>query len=117
MRVWLELPDKGVYDPTAQTSLAVTAATPSSWLMADPWLGLATTRQLAPSQCSMRVWPGLLSPTAQTSLAVTAATSLSWLMVDPWLGLATTLQLAPSQCSTRVWLGPVDVGVEYPTAQ
>src|SRR5262249_9734913 len=56
--------------PTAQASLAETARTSSSTLPSAPGLGLGTTVQDEPSQCSVRVWSPPLAaskPAAQTS--------------------------------------------------
>ncbi|MFL5691166.1 MAG: hypothetical protein ACJ795_05110 [Ktedonobacteraceae bacterium] len=59
-------------------------------------MGLVTTLQLDPFQCSVSAWAPLFwspeLPTAQTSLAETAATPLRTLLLFP-LGLGTTLQL------------------------
>src|SRR5260370_15035164 len=79
--------------PTAQTSLVETAATPRRLSFA-PALGLGTTLQALPFQCSVSVcW--LASPTAQTSLAEMVVTPLSS-FCDPGPGLGTTLQTAAS---------------------
>src|SRR5216684_3380275 len=92
--------------PTAQTLLAVTTATPLKPLLKVPTLGLETTLQLVPFQCSISVCTALLmppeEPTAQMSLAATTATPLK--LFKPFtelstLGLDTTFQLVPFQCS------------------
>ncbi len=74
--------------PTAQISLAETAATPfnstSGWFAG---LGLDITLQLLPFQCSTRlcwIYKGVPlgegeNPTAQTLLEETTATAFSWL--------------------------------------
>src|SRR5947209_11998611 len=89
-------------------SLVETAATPRSQLVLDPTLGLGTTCQVVPSQCSISALRRVAllfwkSPTAQMSLAETAATPRSKLEPDPSLELGTTSQLMPSQCSISVW--------------
>jgi hypothetical protein len=105
--------------PTAQMSLAEATATEFNWFLNVPGLGLETTLQLVPFQCSISVWLSLLAyPTAQTSLAETAATSFRT-SSDPTLGLETTLQLVPFQCSISVCtlsVPPMDIRV-CPTAQ
>src|SRR5216684_3928238 len=63
------IPLMSVTEPTAQMSLAETAATPAS----RPAEGLETAAQLVPFHCSVRVCaPFPVSPTAHTSLAETA---------------------------------------------
>src|SRR5216684_986236 len=101
--------------PTAQTLLAVTTATPLKPLLKVPTLGLLTTLQLVPFQCSISVCTALLmppeDPTAQMSLAATTATPLKLFEVGSTLGLLTTFQLVPFQCSISVCPAP------DPTAQ
>src|SRR6476646_9163095 len=90
--------------PTAQTSLAATAATPSRTLLA-PGLGLATTAHAVPFQCSTSVrlaLPEKYMPTAHTSLAATAVTPKSWSDTLA-LALVTMDHAVPSQCSVSVW--------------
>src|SRR5690348_14072261 len=60
--------------PTAQISLAATAATPLRVLLLGLGLGLGTILQACPSQCSIKVPPTLLLPTAQASSAATTVT-------------------------------------------
>src|SRR5579859_8031720 len=92
--------------PTAHTSLAETTATPARMLKVGSTLGLATTRQLVPSQCRVSVRPRLVLlswfPTAQISLAETTATPYRWSKVVPTLGLETTFQVLPFQCRMSV---------------
>src|SRR6266568_4741646 len=89
--------------PTAQTSFVAMAVTAWRTFMDTLGLGLATTLQLVPSQCSISVCllPLALmkSPTAHTSLAETLATPLRSLTDGPGLGLGTTLQAACA-CAT-----------------
>ena len=76
-------------------------------------LGLGTTLQALPFQCSMRVLLKSL-PTAQALVADVAATP-SRASVPEGLGLGTTSQALPFQCSIRVllvWGDPLT-----PTAQ
>src|SRR5947209_8700432 len=90
-------------------SVAEIAATPKSLLPHDPGLGLGTTCQLVPSQCSVSVCSLPLFPrypTAQMSVAETAATPSSSVSFNPGLGLGTTCQLVPFQCSISVWPEP-----------
>src|SRR5215472_7868329 len=100
----------GRKSPTAQTSPAETAVTPFSSLFCVLALGLGTTLQLVPFQCSMRVWDGpkpetTKLPTAHTSWAETAATASRMLSAPPGLGLGTTRHLWPFQCSASVSRG------------
>src|SRR5262249_15369038 len=60
----------------------------------DAGLGLGTTLQAVPSQCSVRVCPAAV-PTAQTSPAETLSAALSW-PPPATLGLGTTTQAAAS---------------------
>ena len=65
--------------PTAQTSRGPTAVTPSRNTLPPCGSGLATIRQLLPSQCSTRgtnAEPFTVWPTAQASLAEIAVTAL-----------------------------------------
>src|SRR6266571_357080 len=102
--------------PTAQMSVAETAATPNRGLARVPaGLGLGTTVQLVPSHCSISV-PEPLSPTAHTSLLETAVTPRSPFCRPGPAGLVTMLQLVPSQCSVRVWNTPLALR-KSPTAQ
>jgi hypothetical protein len=78
--VW-KTPLELMEDPTAQMSVAETTATAFRTLSDVPTLGLETTFQLVPFQCSVRVCltplEGVENPTAQTSEAETAATPFS----------------------------------------
>src|SRR6266571_1442325 len=106
--------------PTAQMSVAETTATPFNWFVEVPTLGLLTTFQLVPFQCSINVWKAPLElvedPTAQMSVAETTATAFRTLFDVPTLGLETTFQLVPFHCSISVCWTPPEV-VENPTAQ
>src|SRR6266702_4238344 len=99
----------GCMCPTAQMSLAATAVTAVRALSEVPGLGLGTTLQLVPSQCSVSVRGAVdtlgskCSPTAQASVGDVAVTPYSSLTSCPTLGLGVTLQLVPSQCSMSVW--------------
>src|SRR6266853_463228 len=100
--------------PNAQTSFADTAMTPRSWLemvwvLGPPTLGLGTTVQLVPSQCSVRVFCGrspfsasTKNPTAQASFGAIAVTPKRFICPLPGLGLGTTLYAVPSKCSINV---------------
>src|SRR5579864_6640730 len=85
--------------PTAQTSLAEVAATPTRMLLPEPGLGLLTMLQEVPFQCSMVVWllPLLLRlvPTAQTLLSEIAVAPYSVLSKVPTLGIETVLHFPP----------------------
>ena len=80
--------------------------------LCGPTLGLGTTVQLVPSQCSISVSvaasfggaTGVEKPTAHTSLGASATTPFNWLAPLPTLGLATIFQLVPSKCITSVRL-------------
>src|SRR6516164_9086185 len=122
--------------PTAHTSLAETPATaPSPLLPCGFGLGLGTTLQAVPSQCSITAvgcaenppvgTPGPV-PTAHTSAGDSAATVTTppkrrcAAVITPLLmltlvkaGLETMLQVVPSQCSTRALVEPP----ANPTAQ
>src|SRR6266571_3247836 len=111
--------------PTAQMSVAETTATPLK--LFKPFkevsmLGLETTFQLVPFQCSVSVsvtqpvLQELEYPTAQMSLAETTATAVKKVPNVPTLGLETTFQLVPFHCSISVCWTPPEV-VENPTAQ
>src|SRR5215475_6790399 len=97
-------------EPTAQTSLADSTVSPTSWLFDEApvpsGLGLLTLIHLLPFQRSVRVrtWfvPDAL-PTAQTLALVVAATDCKWLS-KPGLGLATRFQARPFQCRISVLL-------------
>src|SRR5258707_1371584 len=86
--------------PAAQTSFDETAVTPSN---SPPFLGvgLATTRQLLPFQCSIKVLsePPLPNriPTAHTSLLATPATPDRLSLLKG--GWGTMLRCVPSKCS------------------
>src|SRR6266568_2678790 len=106
-------------------SLAETTARPPITLCASG-LGLGTTCQVLPSQCSMSVEKGpfvvlLANPAAQTSSAPTTATASRALLTDPGLGMGITCHPMPSQCSMSVCpvIKPRAPGVppEKPTAQ
>src|SRR5579871_3881332 len=76
----------------------------NSSLVRLPTLGLGTTVQLFPFQCSMRVRAPMLPgavPTAQTSAADAAYTAYSESPV-PLFGLFTIFQEDPFQCSMSV---------------
>src|SRR5713226_7497397 len=91
--------------PTAQTFVAVIAATPTKTLLVGPISRLLTTCQLVPFQCSVSVSKAetpVEDPTAQMSVAATTATAPKPLPDVPTLGLLTTLQLVPFQCSVSV---------------
>src|SRR4051812_26812543 len=83
--------------PTAHTSLAATPATACSALAFWLPLGLRTTVQAAPSQCSINVCSinaGLSAkPTAQASLAPKTASPRRVLWPGPRLALGTGFQL------------------------
>src|SRR6478609_8696856 len=90
----------------AQASFAAATATSFSVLLVGSGLGLATTLQAAPFQCSINVWtvpPAWSVPTAQISFDAAAAIPYRTLSPTPPLGLGTTLQAVPFQCSVRVW--------------
>src|SRR5450631_4515066 len=91
------------------------AVTPKRAFSTAPGLGLVTTLQRPPFQCSINAWPKVLrDPTAQTSLAETAVTLKSKLFNELKRGLVTTLHCMPFQCSTS---GCSDAPVVIPTAQ
>ena len=93
-------PEFEITNPTAQTSLAETMATPLRRLFPMRF-GLGTTLHCVPFQCSISVCLTPLalmkSPTAQTSVAEKLATPLRSL-TDPGLGLEMTLQA--TACAT-----------------
>src|SRR6266700_5206833 len=105
-----------MHNPTAQRLVEPgTRVTPKRKLSLDPTLGLETTCQLVPFQCSISVWlrPLLVEwfPTAQRSLVEMAATPpRRKLSPDPTLGLETICQFVPFQCSINVRAAPVGVG-------
>src|SRR5207249_9728398 len=68
-------PVEAVVDPTAQASVGVIARTESR-LLPRAGCGEATTLQLAPFQCSTKLWLGSVPPTAQTSLGPVALTDV-----------------------------------------
>src|ERR687887_422407 len=100
--------------PTAQTSFGPTATTPQRSLSEEgpPGLGLGTTDQREPFQCSINVWSSTprswfpYRPTAQMSSAATALTAVSqfWSVSFPLsgLGLCTCCQTLPLNRSVRV---------------
>src|SRR5215469_8835217 len=93
--------------PSAQTWVEPgTTATPLSRSY-PPGLGLFTTLQLVPFQCSVRVWKLPYQPTVQASVAENTERTSS----SPELGLFTTLHVVPFQCSISV------LPLAYPTAQ
>src|SRR2546422_379133 len=102
-----------MYNPTAQRLEELgTRVTPKRKLSLDPTLGLETTCQLVPFQCSISVWPTPLllayPPAAQTLVAETAPTLPRPMLPDPaTLGLETTCQLVPFQCSISVCPTPL----------
>src|SRR2546428_3768183 len=83
-------------------------------------LGLATTRQARPFQCSTSGVTGFVAsekPTAQTSDAETADTADSWVRSPPPSGAETTFHVAPFQCSINGCdFGPTG-SLQNPTAQ
>src|SRR5258707_2187155 len=93
-------PEESSTFPAAQTSFDETAVTPSN---SPPFLGvgLATTRQLLPFQCSIKVLsePPLPNriPTAHTSLLATPATPDRLSLLKE--GVGTMLRCVPSKCS------------------
>jgi len=97
--------------PTAQASVAESADTLNSSLLLEPGLGLATTLQVVPSQCSISApWP--LPPTAQALAADMAATPASlspgnWHPPQPgWgAGLGTRFQARPFQVLLAIVAG------------
>src|SRR5262249_38183794 len=75
--VWVAVPVRFQYHPTAQASLPDTALTPMSSASAKLGLGLLTFDQAVPFQCKISVLntPGLFwRPTAQASLRAPALT-------------------------------------------
>jgi hypothetical protein len=93
--------------PTAQTSVAETAATPES-LSARPLLSVAagTALQPVPFQFSTRGWYTLLLvsrlyPTAQAFAGERSATAFRMFTLPNGFGVGTTAQLLPFQCSAR----------------
>jgi hypothetical protein len=91
-------------DPTAQTSVDETAATPLKRLIGNGGAGGETLAHEDPPQCSMSIWlenvglnVAFVSPTAQTSLAETAAVPVSTFARVPF-GLAIAWYL-PSHVS------------------
>src|SRR5579859_209187 len=93
-------------------------ATLYSALFSDGRLGLVTTLQCEPFQCSTSGCSEVLVviPTAQTELAETAAIPKREFPPEPGLGLVTTLQREPFQCSVSVCAIPPAL-LSYPTAQ
>jgi hypothetical protein len=97
-----------LYEPTAQTVAGSdgTALTPLKWLLPlGLGLGLATTLQRVPSQCSTRVRPARFAsyrePTAHASFAPGASTSSRlWLPAKP--GWACRTQAVPVQRSSTL---------------
>src|SRR5438105_5849692 len=84
-------------NPTAHASVEDAADTALSAEEADPeGIGLATTLQLVPFQCSVR--PAELRPTAHTSLEETADTPARKEPAVPTLGLGTMDHDVPFQC-------------------
>jgi hypothetical protein len=88
-----------------------------------PGLGLETTLQLDPFQCSASVKIGDVvlvsdSPTAQMSLAEMTATP--WSSLNPRgapFGVVTVVHWDPFHCSATVFLGKPSTGLDCPTAQ
>src|SRR2546421_250117 len=79
--------------------------TPPSWSYSVLGLGLGTSFQLVPSQCSVTVrsdtWSSsTVSPTAQMSLADTASMARSSAKPEPVGTDDTRDQAVPSQCTT-----------------
>src|SRR5256885_12264986 len=86
----------GLQRPTAQTSAAPIAKTALKRLFPGPTLGVGTTLQVLPSQCSANVCytrlPLTKVPTAHTSLGAIAATPVSRLRPPFMLRELTALQ-------------------------
>src|SRR5262249_61681970 len=103
VRVWNTVPAPLVVwkSPTAQTSFAEMAVTPASRLFCALALGVVTTDQLRPFQCSMRVCAtpveGSDLPTAHTSGAETAA--IPEMLAPETAGLLATRPSRPLQGS------------------
>jgi len=108
-------------EPTAKQLVELVQAIEENPLNVAPGgLGLATTVQEVPSQCSTSVrWiSGIVknSPTATQLVALVHETPVNWLRCAPGeFGLATMLQLLPFHCSTKVRPIP-DPGMKRPTA-
>jgi hypothetical protein len=101
--------------PTAQALDGESAAIlKSSACEAPAGLGLATSPQWRPFQCSISVWvvPLKNSPTVQALVRDGVATPKSSACGEPaGLGLATSRQWWPFQCSISVWVRAVE---EFP---
>src|SRR6478672_10752175 len=93
------------FEPTAQMFVADTASIPLRKLSAPAMgLGLATTLNACPFQCSIsvRLWPpasGVSYPTAHALVGLIAVTPSSSVVV-PLSGAAWIDHLVPFQCST-----------------
>ena len=103
-------------NPTAQTLFDAGAVTPVRLLPCRS-LGLETTLQVVPFQCSINVFSvdlkGFTLPTAHTSLLAGPATPKKAAFPE---GVETTLQLVPSKCSASVWSVVLPLTIS-PTAQ
>src|SRR4051794_16291791 len=91
--------------PAAHTSVAGNRSIWNMKLSPVPQVGLATTLQAVPFQCSTSVWAAEVppyAPTAHTLLAETTLTLYRRLSLVPALGLETALQAVPFQCSMSV---------------
>src|SRR5215472_18465027 len=87
--------------PTAQASVAETALTPLSCLLAvAPGLGTLVCDQAVPFQCKARLSGPKLVPTAQALVRERALTPVSWAKL-PGLGLGTCDQAVPFQCKVK----------------
>jgi hypothetical protein len=80
--------------PTAHTPDESNATPLNAFVGLGPF-GLATTAQVVPSQCSVRVRP-LVEPTAQISVGDAAATAKSSLSLPDGAAFGTTAQATPS---------------------
>src|SRR5439155_15967816 len=92
-------PGSGMNQPTAHASSAATAATPVREFPQAPGLGLETTDQAVPSQCSMSDGPPdevSTFPTAQTSDEDTPETAVR--APESMGALGTFCHAVPSQC-------------------
>ena len=106
--------DESSKDPTAHTSLDVTADTALRAEEREPGgVGLVATLHAVPFQCSVR--PAELRPTAHASLPEMAATPARKEPAVPTFGLGRMDHKVPSQCSVSVLYRLLDR--KNPTAQ
>ena len=87
------------------TSSGATAAMPASTVLPGPALGLLTTLQVVPSQCSVsgREMPvTICPPAAQASSAARTVTSPNTLPPPPGSALGIAVHAVPSQCTASV---------------